>query len=275
MALWVVDQQPARRVGLPGEAIADVARALGHEVVVTDYDPSGGRGPEALTPELGPVLAAPRPIVLRGSVGFAAWAHAGWPLRPGAFPSARLAASAWLPAYGDLALNAGAEVVAYAEFEAGRAALERRLGGALFVKPADGGKRLAGTVLAPGRPLFDAHYAAHRRWAPPPDDYRLLVAPVRPVAAEWRFVVAGRQVAAASRYKTGPVLDVAAGAPDAAWAAAAAVARHPWRPADVFVADVAETDGGYRLVELNTFGTAGLYACDLGAVVRAVAPYAA
>jgi hypothetical protein len=213
--------------------------------------------------------------VLRGSVGFAAWAHARWPLRPGAFPSPRLAAAAWLPAYGELALNAGAAVVTYAEFEARRAALERAHGGPLFVKPADGGKWLAGTVLAPGRPLFDAHYAAHRRWAPPPDDFRLLVAPVRRVAAEWRFVVAGRRAAAASRYKLGPALDLAPGAPAGAWAAAAAVAEHPWRPADVFVADVAEADGGYKLVELNTFGTAGLYACDLAAVVRAVAPYAA
>ena len=57
--------------------------------------------------------------------------------------------------------------------------------------------------------------------------------------------------------------------------AAAAVARHPSRPTDVFVADVAETDGGFKLVELNTFGTAGLYAGDLEAVVRAVSPYTA
>lgn len=270
MALWIVDQQPARRWALGREAIVDVIRAEGHEAVEAVYDPENDDFPHALAP----LLDSDRPLLLRGSVGFVAWADSQWSPRPGAFRSERLRPSEYLPAYGDLALNAGAIVTTYAEFNARRAEFEGLLGGTLFVKPADGGKLLSGTVLAPGRSLFDAHYAAHRRWMPVPDDCRLLLGRAHPVRAEWRFVIAGDRVAASSQYKVGGAAESSPGAPPPAADLAGEVARHPWRPADVFVADVAETDAGFRLLELNTFGTSGLYACDLHAVVRAVSPYA-
>lgn len=273
MATWVVDERPARRVGLTGDGLVNVARALGHEVVTTAWPYETGRAPDAVAS----VLADGRPLLLRGSVGFAAWAHGRWRVRPGAFPHPTSAAGEWLAAYGPLALNCDAVVVTAAEFDARRAALEEQLGGALFVKPADASKRLSGTVLDPGRPLFDAHYAAHRRWDPLPEDFRLLVARAQPLVAEWRFVIAGTQVVAASRYCVGRALDFSPGAPVGAAAAAAAVAEHPWRPAEVFVSDVcelADPGRGYRLLELNTFGTAGLYACDLEAIVQSVSVYA-
>ncbi len=270
MALWVVDLQPARRWAVGGEAIVDVIREEGHGAVEVVYDPENGRFPD----ELIPVLDSGRPLLLRGSVGFVAWAYADRSPRPGAFRSERLRPSAYLPAYGALALNSGAIITTYAEFNARRTEFEDLLGGTLFVKPADGGKLLSGTVLSPGRSLLDAHYAAHRRWLPVPDDHRLLLGRAHSVRAEWRFVIAGERVAASSLYKIGSVPESSPGAPEAATALAEAVAKHPWRPADVFVADIVQTDNGFRLLELNTFGTSGLYACDLRAVVRAVSPYA-
>src|SRR5205085_356849 len=137
-----------------------------------------------------------------------------------------------------------------------------------------GGKVLSGTVLEPGRSLFDAHYSMHRRWSDIPDDFRLLLARVCPIKAEWRFVIAGERVVAGSQYKIGSVLESAPGVPEGAETLAVTIAAHPWRPADVFVADIAETEEGFRLLELNTFGTAGLYDCDLKAVVRSVSSYA-
>jgi hypothetical protein len=41
-------------------------------------------------------------------------------------------------------------------------------------------------------------------------------------------------------------------------------------PADVYVLDVCESDGDLRLIEINPFGGADLYACDAISVVRAV-----
>ncbi|MCW3097761.1 MAG: hypothetical protein JWL77_3379 [Chthonomonadaceae bacterium] len=270
MALWVVDIQPAKRLALDGEAIVDVIREMGHEIVETIYDPTSGRFPY----DLEAVFAVARPVILRGSVGFAAWAYAQWSITPGAFRSELLRPSSYLPAYGALALNADAIITTYAEFQAQRAEFEERLGGTLFVKPADGGKLLSGTLLEPGRSLFDAHYSSHRRWSEIPEDFRLLLTRTHTISTEWRFVIAGERVVASSLYKRGEVLESRRGAPEGATAVAEKVAKHVWRPVNVFIADVAETENGFRLLELNTFGTAGLYDCDLNAIVQAVSEYA-
>jgi len=269
MALWIVDIQPAKRLALGGEPIVEVIRELGHEVVETIYDPEH----EGFPNDLASLFASSRPMILRGSVGFAAWAHAHWPISPGAFRSDRLRPSIYLPAYGELALNADAIITTYAEFNALRSEFEERLGGTLFVKPADGGKLLSGTILEPGRSLFDAHYSSHRRWSEIPDDFRLLLTRIHTICAEWRFVIAGDRAVASSQYKRGAALESKRGAPEGAETLADRLAKHAWRPTDVFIADIAETENGFRLLELNTFGTAGLYDCDLKAIVQTVSNY--
>src|SRR3954447_10960778 len=54
------------------------------------------------------------------------------------------------------------------------------------------------------------------------------------------------------------------------WAFASQVAEHLDPPEDVYVMDVCEVDGQLRLLELNPFSGADLYACDCHAVVAAV-----
>jgi len=88
-------------------------------------------------------------------------------------------------------------------------------------------------------------------------------------------VIVGDRAVASSQYKRGEALESERGAPEGAEALADRLAKHVWRPTDVFIADIAETENGFRLLELNTFGTAGLYDCDLQAIVQAVSAYAA
>ncbi|WP_309722793.1 ATP-grasp domain-containing protein [Armatimonas sp.] len=265
MTLWIVDQQPARNLGLTGEPLVDVIRGCGHEAIETRFDPAK----QHLAPEAIPYFDSGRPLIVTGSVGFASWAHTHWPLRPGAFCSERLEARHWLPAYGVLTLNADAQWLTYGEF------LMRPRTEPVFIKPAGGGKLLSGLLLEPGTNLQDAHFSRHRRWPTIPEDFLLLVASPREILGEWRFVIVGEQAIAASQYKWGETLVFERGAPQEAWAVARAIAVHTWRPTEVFVVDIAQTSEGYFVLELNTFGTAGLYACDLEDIVRAVAPYAA
>jgi hypothetical protein len=55
--------------------------------------------------------------------------------------------------------------------------------------------------------------------------------------------------------------------------ARAQVAR--WQPDRAFAIDVAETGYGMKILELNSANSAGLYACDPGRIVDAVALLAA
>jgi hypothetical protein len=155
MPLWIIDTQPANRHGGVADPIIEVIHELGHEAVETYHNSDKGIAPS----ELLPLLQSNRPMILRGSVGFIRWAHAQGPPHPGGFPSEGAKPSAWISAYGDLSLNAGAVIVPYGEFEQDRATYEDKYGGPLFIKPADDGKMLSGTVVQPGHQLFDVHFS--------------------------------------------------------------------------------------------------------------------
>ena len=88
-------------------------------------------------------------------------------------------------------------------------------------------------------------------------------------------MIAGANAVAGSQYKRGSAWESRRGAPEGAEVLADRVAKHLWKPADVFIADVAQTEEGFRLLELNTFGTAGLYDCDLKAIIENVSLHAA
>jgi hypothetical protein len=100
----------------------------------------------------------------------------------------------------------------------------------------------------------------------------VIVAPQQQILGEFRFVVAGSVVVAGSEYSWAGRLDVRQDWPPECYALAARVAERGcgWTPDSVYVVDVALTPSGPRVVELNSFCCAGLYACNTLAVVRAV-----
>jgi hypothetical protein len=100
----------------------------------------------------------------------------------------------------------------------------------------------------------------------------VIVAAQQPILGEFRFVVAGGAVVAGSEYTWEGRLDVRRDWPAECYALAQHVAERGcgWTPDSVYVVDVALTPSGPRVVELNSFCCAGLYACDTLAVARAV-----
>lgn len=97
----------------------------------------------------------------------------------------------------------------------------------------------------------------------------LVVAPLRPILAEYRFIIAQGQVCTGSQYRRAGQMDVRI---DTAPAAAdlAQEAAGLYSPLPLFVCDVADTPEGTRVVEYNAFSASGLYACDGRAIVAAV-----
>ena len=83
------------------------------------------------------------------------------------------------------------------------------------------------------------------------------------------------RVAAASQYYVEGERNVLSGCPVEVQAfAEEMLSAIDWRPDPAFVMDICESDGRLFLLELNSFGCAGLYACDLDAVVNAVSELA-
>jgi hypothetical protein len=90
------------------------------------------------------------------------------------------------------------------------------------------------------------------------------------LSAEWRLVVAGDAVVAASAYFVDGVLSPSPVCPAPVREfAERMLADVRWRPDPLFVMDVCECEGRFYLLEFNSFSCSGFYRCDLRAVVSA------
>ncbi len=104
------------------------------------------------------------------------------------------------------------------------------------------------------------------------NNYRVTVAPLLDIGREWRTVVVNGVPIAWSQYKQdGHRKDEPSIEPAALQAVKDAVKL--FAPADIFVADVCETPEAMKIVEYNTFNSAGLYACDIAKVIDVVSMF--
>ena len=104
----------------------------------------------------------------------------------------------------------------------------------------------------------------------------MVVAGPREIDREWRLVVAGGRVVAASQYAEQGSKSVREGCPEDVRAyAGRMLAEVAWRPDPMFMLDVCEADGQLWLAELSGFSTSWLYQCDLAAVVGRASELAA
>ena len=99
----------------------------------------------------------------------------------------------------------------------------------------------------------------------------VVVAPVREVSREWRYVVVNRWVIAGSAYIADGRVAMVDDPGRLPWRFAEEIASALPPPEAVYVLDVCESDGDLRLLELNSFSGADLYACSAQDVVAAIA----
>ena len=209
--------------------------------------------------------------VFHGSLGFAARVHAESPWTPGAFCDvASFRCSSWYANAGKWLLHREWAIETVASLVEDPDAAFARFGSppALFVRPDSPLKPFSGRVVRRDQVSLSA--LDHGFYF---DDTSIAVmlAPVRQVEQEWRYVVVDGRVVAGSAY----LADGRSASPDdpsgEPWQFAQAVAGSLPAPEIVYVLDVCLADGQLWLIELNPFSGADLYACDLNAVVREVA----
>ncbi len=249
--MWILEEA----VFASGFSLADAARAAGHRV--TSWD-------DAWWSNQGWPRRVDSPTVFHGSLGNAARIRreVGW--HPGAFCDVdAFRCAAWYPTAAAWLLHQSWTLTS------ARALVEAQPhADAVFVRPDSPLKPFSGRVLQP-----DAITLAALDYGFYFDDPELpvVVAPVRSVTREWRYVVVHGRVVAGSAYQA----DGRRALPDdptgEAWAFAAKVAAKVPAPEAVYALDVCESDGDLHLLELNPFSGADLYACDAAAVVEAVA----
>lgn len=112
----------------------------------------------------------------------------------------------------------------------------------------------------------------------------VVIAQPKRIDQEWRFVVANREVVAASLYKSrksnGLVIDLQPYPShedvDAknARQLAEEIAKGEWQPSLAYTLDICKTEEGFRLLELNSFNCADFYKGDASEIVDKVSTLA-
>lgn len=205
-----------------------------------------------------------------GSLGNAARIHDELDWSPGSFcDTASFCCSAWYDSARDWLLHTDWRLMPANDFVASAADVAAAIGctDRIFVRPDSPLKPFSGRVLDVASVTLKA--LDHGFYF---DDVSLpiVAAPIRNVGREWRFVVVRRSVVAGSAYDA-PTRSAVADQPQSdAWTFAQTVANAIPAPADAYVLDVCECDGELRLLELNPFGGADLYACDAVSIVDAI-----
>jgi len=142
----------------------------------------------------------------------------------------------------------------------------------LFVRPVDDSKAFAGTVMSK-YDFFDwvqsMSAIEEEEFQPLHKNTKIAIANWKHISAEYRLFVVRGKVVTASLYKQGNVVR-SSEIVDRDVLVFAAHMIHAWQPAPAFVIDIADTDNGFKVIEINNINSAGFYAADCQKIVAAL-----
>lgn len=216
------------------------------------------------------------PVVVYGSIGVQKLSNReGWV--PGVFgdPKAFSEAEAERK-LSDLYLNWGQFKTTIKKLGGETAAFSRLLGGLgepveeFFIKPNTDTKEFAGMVIKVDE--FDEWYGGMVESGYLDDnDFGVVISRPKKLGCEWRVVVVDGKISTASLYRQYQrVMPERGLIPEVE--AVVMEAHALYQPAPVYVIDVAQVMNAegewlYKVIEYNTFNSAGLYACDVTKVI--------
>lgn len=142
----------------------------------------------------------------------------------------------------------------------------------IFIRPDNGSKSFTGNVI-PKR-NFDYEMDAMKQLYNTSEDELILVSTPKRILEEARFIICGDEAIANSRYQidgihktdtntSGESIDFVN----------TIMERQYWVPEELFTLDVALTDEGPKIVELNSFSCAGWYDCDEELIIDKVSNF--
>lgn len=177
------------------------------------------------------------------------------------FNQENLKTSKWARELGNRVLNYDAQFMTLAE-------AMKLTEGEFFMKPDNDLKDFSGSeVTAHGiRKFYDQVSAGGFTFG---TDIPVVLCPLKNTGWEYRLFMIENYAVGASSYKLKTMLRQDKRVPDEVFDFANSVAEQ-WRPDDVYVMDVCETDKGLKVVEFNCFNASGFYACDIENIVEQV-----
>jgi hypothetical protein len=254
---WLIDERLTEnqyKTGFP--SLADAAIQQGHEVDVVYY---AGRG-EPIQTKFGDKSF----VVTHGTIQFCKQVERqfGRSWMPGLYFNDKVKLFHKFAAHigRDNLVNSDYRIIPYIDLSS--------LNEMIFAKPLSGLKEFVGQVIDPSK--GDDMFKITQGHVIDPDTLCVVATP-RKIQSEFRYVIADKKVVTGSEYRWDNVLDVRRDTLPECDVMAQKVADMEWQADTVYVCDVAMTELGAKVVELNAFSSSGLYACDTTKIVEAVA----
>ena len=258
------------------EDLPSICEELGYEYQILKYIPhSNAFGVEPFTEE--PKFDISECVVSYGSIEFlnSLGFYEKNYIPTSYMNKETLSCRAYLPNIpSELLLNADYIMLPYGEFKRRK---ERNFDffntTKLFIRPDSGLKTFAGTTIHVED--FDYEINTLEKLTSAVDSTIVLISPIQPIKKEYRIVVGDKKVIASSQYKEYDKVIMIEGAPEGAIELANKVGQLEWQPDLAYTVDVAELeDGSFKIIELNSFSCAGLYACNLRDVIKEISKIA-
>lgn len=143
----------------------------------------------------------------------------------------------------------------------------------LFIRPDSGLKTFAGTTIHYDD--FDYELNTLEKLTGVLDNTLILISNIQPIKKEYRILVGDGDIIASSMYKHNDKVVMKEGAPEGAKELAKIIANQEHQPDKAYTVDIAELENGeFKVIELNSFSCAGLYACNLYDVVKGISKIA-
>lgn len=146
----------------------------------------------------------------------------------------------------------------------------------IFVRPDDNFKSFNAELVAAEH--WDSFRSQVECYQPSDHILCMVSSPVM-IQSEWRLVIADGKVITGSQYRKTLNNSLSAEIepgydPLAAEFAEHIIAESGWQPHPVYVMDICKSGNGYKLVEIGSINSAGLYLCDIPTVVDTISSIA-
>lgn len=219
---------------------------LSYEVVHIAYDKT--------YPDINPT----GPIMAYGSYSLARIAKLNnW--KPGVFLNENHTVEKWIEHYKENMLNYDANILHLKD-------VVHHIQKPFFLRPLEDSKAFSGITFTDKADFLDWKAYKIRTNRILTEDTCVVLSPLKKIYKETRLFVIQGQIISGSVYKQAgimiqsPILD-----PDALEFAESMIKI--WTPSEAFVLDVALTDEGYKIVEINCINCSGLYASDIQKII--------
>ncbi|XWK86344.1 MAG: ATP-grasp domain-containing protein [Phormidium sp.] len=212
--------------------------------------------------KLVPEITEPNPILAFGSTALVRISQErGW--EPGVFHNHNFHFKVWSEAWGENILNYQAKICPISQMEKVVTELKK-----FFVRPCEDLKYFDGTVI---------HKEYLNSWKEEvfskstylTEDTEVMISPVQTLYKEYRFFVVDNDLVTGSLYKLGGKFCLDANIEPDAYEFVSQM-MEVWQPSRAFVIDIALTQEGYKIVEINCINSAGFYAADVSKIVNAI-----